>query len=126
MCVTKVMTKLILTNLFQWIMDALIANGVGIYIGMMTLKYFSMKTYYWRGLWSIPTYRYFEITKHVTILVKNSFYFRGKLKRMIAQFGPYDWIQFEWRPLSSLGRWCATLGIVFIVSFFFFHHVIFI
>lgn len=41
---------------------------------------------------------------------------RGKLKRMIAQFGPYNWIQFEWRPLSSLGRWCATLGIMFIVS----------
>lgn len=35
---------------------------------------------------------------------------------MIAQFGPYNWVQFEWRPLSSLGRWCATLGIMFIVS----------
>ncbi len=35
---------------------------------------------------------------------------------MIAQFGPYNWVEFEWRPLSSLGRWCATLGIVFLVS----------
>lgn len=34
---------------------------------------------------------------------------------MIAQFGPYNWVQFEWRPLSSLGRWCATLVIVFLV-----------
>ncbi len=34
---------------------------------------------------------------------------------MIAQFGPYNWVQFEWKPLSSLGRWCATLGIMFIV-----------
>lgn len=34
---------------------------------------------------------------------------------MIAQFGPYNWVQFEWRPLSSLGRWCATLGVMFIV-----------
>ncbi len=30
---------------------------------------------------------------------------------MIAQFGPYDWVEFEWLPLSSLGRWFATLGI---------------
>ena len=37
---------------------------------------------------------------------------------MIAQFGPYNWIQFEWKPLSSLGRWCATLGIMFIVRKF--------
>ncbi|XP_032787452.2 phosphatidylserine synthase 2 [Daphnia magna] len=79
----------------HWIMDALLCNGLGIIIGIQTLKYFSMKTYYWRGLWNIPSYR-------------------GKLKRMIAQFGPYNWVQFEWRPLSSLGRWCATLGIMFI------------
>lgn len=99
-------------------MDALIANGFGIYIGMMTLKYFSMKTYYWRGLWSIPSYRYIEVVQRVIyhFLLYKFVCFRGKLKRMIAQFGPYDWIQFEWRPLSSLGRWCATLGIVFIVS----------
>lgn len=39
-------------------MDALLCNGLGIIIGIQTLKYFSMKTYYWRGLWNIPSYRY--------------------------------------------------------------------
>lgn len=39
-------------------MDALVCNGLGIYCGLQSLKYFSMKTYHWRGLWNIPTYRY--------------------------------------------------------------------
>lgn len=48
------------SNLFkflQWILDALICNGLGIFLGLQTLKYFSMKTYHWRGLWHIKTYR---------------------------------------------------------------------
>lgn len=61
----------------QWVMDALICNGLGIFLGMVTLKYLSMKPYNWRGLYNIPTYR-------------------GKLKRVIAQFGPHSWIEFDW------------------------------
>ncbi|XP_063236909.1 phosphatidylserine synthase 2-like isoform X2 [Bacillus rossius redtenbacheri] len=79
----------------HWIMDALVCNGLGIYVGMKTLHYFSMKTYHWRGLWSIPTYK-------------------GKLRRLMAQFGPYTWIDFDWKSTSSLGRWLATLGISFV------------
>lgn len=41
----------------QWIMDALVCNGLGIYLGMKTLNYLSMKTYHWRGMWNIPSYR---------------------------------------------------------------------
>ncbi|XP_071551653.1 phosphatidylserine synthase 2-like isoform X2 [Panulirus ornatus] len=76
-----------------WIMDALLCNGLGIYCGLQSLKYFSMKTYHWRGLWNIPTYR-------------------GKLRRIIGQFGPYVWVDYDWKPLSSLGRWFSMLGII--------------
>nr|XP_045618710.1 phosphatidylserine synthase 2-like isoform X3 [Procambarus clarkii] len=76
-----------------WIMDALLCNGLGIFCGLQSLKYFSMKTYHWRGLWNIPTYR-------------------GKLRRIMAQFGPYVWVDFDWKPLSSLGRWFSMLGII--------------
>ncbi|XP_069692236.1 phosphatidylserine synthase 2-like [Periplaneta americana] len=79
----------------HWIMDATVCNGLGIYLGLKTLQYFSMKTYHWRGLWSIPTYK-------------------GKLKRLVAQFGPYSWIDYDWRSTSSLGRWISTLGIIFV------------
>lgn len=44
--------------LFQWILDAIICNGGGIYLGMKTCEYLKMKPYNWRGLWTIPTVRY--------------------------------------------------------------------
>jgi phosphatidylserine synthase 2 len=77
----------------HWIMDALICNGLGIYVGIKTLKYFQVKTYYWRGLWDIPGYK-------------------GKLKRILGQFGPKTWIQYDWRPASTFGRWAAVIGII--------------
>lgn len=85
-------------------MDALICNGLGIYLGMLSLQYLSMKPYNWRGLWNIPTYG-------------------GKLKRIVAQFGPHSWVQFDWRPFSSFDRWIATLLIVITVIIAFLFHI---
>jgi hypothetical protein len=42
---------------------------------------------------------------------------RGKLKRLVAQFGPFSWVDYDWRSTSSLGRWIATVGIILVVSF---------
>lgn len=41
-------------------MDVLVCNGLGIYCGMKTLAWLSMKPYQWQGLWNIPTYKYDE------------------------------------------------------------------
>ncbi|XP_063960758.1 phosphatidylserine synthase 2-like [Lytechinus pictus] len=76
----------------HWIMDFLVCNGLGIWLGMVTLNYLNIKTYSWRGLYHIPTYG-------------------GKLKRMILQFTPYSWTRFEWRPTENLNRWLAVLAI---------------
>ena len=51
----------------HWILDVLLCNGLGTLAGIITLRYLRLKEYYWRGLWNIPTYR-------------------GKIKRIIAQF----------------------------------------
>ncbi|OAF70820.1 hypothetical protein A3Q56_01429 [Intoshia linei] len=77
----------------HWIMDALVCNMAGIYLGMRTLNYLSMKTYHWRGLWNIPTYR-------------------GKISRIFNQFLPYDWTDYEWNATSSLKRWLIMLLII--------------
>ncbi|XP_007466051.1 PREDICTED: phosphatidylserine synthase 2 [Lipotes vexillifer] len=74
----------------HWIMDVLVCNGLGIYCGMKTLEWLSLKTYKWQGLWNIPTYK-------------------GKMKRIAFQFTPYSWVRFEWKPASSLRRWLAWL-----------------
>ena len=41
----------------QWLMDVIICNGFGIFLGMKTLNWLSMKPYHWRGMWNIPSYR---------------------------------------------------------------------
>ncbi|XP_053418629.1 phosphatidylserine synthase 2 isoform X2 [Nycticebus coucang] len=79
----------------HWIMDVLICNGLGIYCGMKTLEWLSLKTYKWQGLWNIPTYK-------------------GKMKRIAFQFTPYSWVRFEWKPASSLRRWLAVCGIILV------------
>ncbi|XP_060031869.1 phosphatidylserine synthase 2 isoform X4 [Erinaceus europaeus] len=79
----------------HWIMDVLVCNGLGIYCGMQTLEWLSLKTYKWQGLWNIPTYK-------------------GKMKRIAFQFTPYSWVRFEWKPASSLRRWLAVCGIILV------------
>jgi len=46
-------------------MDVIICNGFGIFLGMKTLNYLSMKPYHWRGMWNIPSYRL--STQHLLI-----------------------------------------------------------
>ncbi|GFR70841.1 phosphatidylserine synthase [Elysia marginata] len=77
----------------HWLMDALLCNGGGIYVGMKTLNWLSMKPYHWRGMWNIPTYS-------------------GKLKRLAEQFTPYSWTDYDWKPTASLKRWLAMLGVI--------------
>ena len=31
--------------------------------------------------------------------------------RVLGQFTPHDWLEFDWRPTSSLKRWLAMLAI---------------
>lgn len=64
---------------------------------MKTCEYFEMKPYNWRGLWNIPT-------------------FKGKIKRIVTQFSPYNWVSYEWRPTASLKRW---LFMIVLISLFF-------
>ena len=49
-----------MTVMFQWFMDIILCNGLGIYFGMKTLNYLSMKPYHWRGMWNIRGYRYYK------------------------------------------------------------------
>lgn len=77
----------------HWILDVIICNGGGTILGIYTLRYLSMKTYHWRGLYEIPTYR-------------------GKIRRFFGQFSPHGWIEFTWNPLSSFERWIAIVCLI--------------
>ncbi|XP_067935492.1 phosphatidylserine synthase 2-like [Watersipora subatra] len=77
----------------HFIMDILVCNGLGIWLGMRTLDYLSWKKYSWRGIWNLPS-------------------LREKLQRLAAQFTPYSWTDFQWKPTLSLKRWLAMLGVI--------------
>jgi len=74
----------------HWILDVLICNWSGIYIGMKTCKYFEMKHYSWRGFNEIKT------TK-------------GKIKRAAQQFTPHHWTKFEWGMTKSFKNFAAVI-----------------
>eukprot|EP00002_Diphylleia_rotans_P015188 TRINITY_DN2942_c0_g1_i1.p1 TRINITY_DN2942_c0_g1~~TRINITY_DN2942_c0_g1_i1.p1 ORF type:complete len:411 (-),score=70.08 TRINITY_DN2942_c0_g1_i1:690-1922(-) len=80
------------------IVDILVCNAAGIYLGMQTCKYFEMKTYNWGGLNE----------------VKNP---TGFLKRAVLQFTPYSWEPYNWEVFSSFKRFCYVL--IFLIVFAF-------
>lgn len=76
----------------HWVMDVIVCNGFGAYLGMKTCEYLGNKPYHWRGLWNIPSYS-------------------GKFKRVAEQFTPYSWTSYNWKATTSLTRWLAVCGI---------------
>ncbi|ORX63009.1 PSS-domain-containing protein, partial [Hesseltinella vesiculosa] len=66
----------------HWILDVLLCNWAGLYLGMKTCQYLEVKQYSWVGFRQIKS-------------------LRGKAKRAVQQFTPRDWTRFEWKPTSS-------------------------
>ncbi|KAJ3282818.1 PSS-domain-containing protein [Rhizoclosmatium globosum] len=77
----------------HWILDVLVTNWLGIYMGMKTCEYFAMKTYSWRSVNQIPSYQ-------------------GKLQRGIEQFTPHSWTRFDWGPSKSFRNYLAVLALM--------------
>ncbi|KAJ1979177.1 hypothetical protein H4R34_002932 [Dimargaris verticillata] len=80
----------------HWILDVLVCNWLGIYIGIKTCEYFEMKQYSWRGIRQISTYR-------------------GKIQRTAAQFTPHSWTKFEWGPTKSFRNYLGVLVVVMVI-----------
>lgn len=77
----------------HWILDVLICNWLGIWLGMKTCAYLSMKTYNWRSIKEIPDVK-------------------GKVKRTVAQFTPHSWMTFDWAATRTLKGYCVVLFVV--------------
>lgn len=74
----------------HWLLDVLICNWLGIWLGMKTCKYFSMKTYNWRS-------------------IKDIHDVSGKVKRTVAQFTPHSWVSFDWAATKSFKGYLVVL-----------------
>jgi len=66
----------------HWILDVLICNWLGTYLGMKTCQYFEVKHFVWRG-------------------IRQTRGFKSKTKRMMQQFSPHDFTAFEWEGTTD-------------------------
>jgi phosphatidylserine synthase 2 len=66
----------------HWLLDVLICNWIGTYLGMKTCQYFEVKPYEWRGL-------------------RQTRGLRSKARRVLSQFSPHDFTAFKWAGTTS-------------------------
>ncbi|KAL7753823.1 hypothetical protein RI367_000755 [Sorochytrium milnesiophthora] len=80
----------------HWIVDVLICNWLGTYLGMKTCEFFEMRQYSWRGMGEIRSYR-------------------GKMKRAVQQFTPRSWTKFSWGTTKSFRNYVAVIVLLVII-----------
>ncbi|EFX73973.1 hypothetical protein DAPPUDRAFT_307510 [Daphnia pulex] len=77
------------------ILDILLCNGLGIWVGMKLCHYLEMREYKWESIKDIPTTS-------------------DKIKRAVLQFTPESWTNVRWLdPYSSYMRFLAVCQLVF-------------
>jgi phosphatidylserine synthase 2 len=87
--------------MLQIVLDVLICNGIGIYLGHLVLKYLELKEYDWGGRTNAGKKRQRSVSN---------------AKRMVLQFTPYSWTKFNWSILESPKRFFAVIGFIALVS----------
>ncbi|KAF9240258.1 phosphatidyl serine synthase-domain-containing protein [Melanogaster broomeanus] len=74
----------------HWILDVLICNWLGTYLGMKTCQYLEVKPYEWRGL-------------------RQTMGLRSKARRVLSQFSPHDWTAFKWEGTTSFRHYITVV-----------------
>ncbi|KAG5643339.1 hypothetical protein DXG03_001058 [Asterophora parasitica] len=74
----------------HWILDVLVCNWIGTYLGMKVCQYFEVKPYEWRGL-------------------RQTRGLRSKAKRVLSQFSPHDFTAFKWGTASSFTHYIVVV-----------------
>ncbi|KAK3086994.1 hypothetical protein FSP39_000129 [Pinctada imbricata] len=94
-----------------WVLDVLICNGLGIWLGMQICKVLEMRNYHWESIKDI----------HSTT---------GKIRRAVLQFTPVSWTNLKWLdPKSSSMRVVAVCILIVIwqlseLNTFFLKHIL--
>lgn len=104
----------------QVILDILLCNGGGIWLGMTVCCFLEMRTYSWASIkWVKLTFSFFFnffsilisamffwiILKSVCALLREIHSTTGKIKRAVLQFTPASWTYVRWfDPKSSFHR----------------------
>ncbi|KIJ55000.1 hypothetical protein M422DRAFT_221436 [Sphaerobolus stellatus SS14] len=74
----------------HWLLDVLICNWLGTYIGMKACAYLNVKGYTWRGL-------------------RQKRGLRSKTRRVFRQFSPSDFTTFKWEGTASFTHYATVV-----------------
>ncbi|KAI6139369.1 phosphatidyl serine synthase-domain-containing protein [Pisolithus tinctorius] len=74
----------------HWVLDVLVCNWLGTYLGMKTCQYLEVKPYEWRGL-------------------RQTRGLRSKARRVLSQFSPHDWTAFKWEGTASFYHYTTVV-----------------
>nr|VZH95847.1 unnamed protein product [Spirometra erinaceieuropaei] len=92
------------------LLDILLCNGLGIWVGMLFCKWFDARSYEWESIRDIRSTR-------------------GKLKRLVLQFTPASWTPTHWLDRSSTIKRALQLSILIVfwqlaeLNVFFLKHI---
>ncbi|CAI9720231.1 phosphatidylserine synthase 1-like isoform X2 [Octopus vulgaris] len=92
------------------VLDVLVCNGFGIYLGMLVCQKLEMRTYYWESIKDI----------HSTT---------GKIRRAVLQFTPSSWTHVRWLDPNSSYMRVLAVGILVVIwqvaelNLFFLKHI---
>ncbi|XP_052240039.1 phosphatidylserine synthase 1-like [Dreissena polymorpha] len=114
--ITEVVFAHLLPNFLEcwwdsWLLDVLVCNGLGIWVGMRICNFLEMRNYHWESIKDI----------HSTT---------GKIRRAVLQFTPATWTHVRWLdPNSGYMRLVAITFLIFIwqlaeLNTFFLKHVL--
>jgi phosphatidylserine synthase 2 len=81
------------------ILDILVCNGIGIWLGHRTVRYLEMKEYDWTGRSEADPRRR-----------------RSLLMRLALQFTPHSWKKYEWDIFNSPKRFLALVFIIIVIN----------
>ncbi|KAI8610751.1 phosphatidyl serine synthase-domain-containing protein [Chytriomyces sp. MP71] len=77
----------------HWVLDVLVTNWLGIYLGMKTCEFFACRQYSWRSINQIESYQ-------------------GKIQRGFEQFTPHSWTRFAWGPSKTIWNFLAVIALI--------------
>ncbi|KAF2073369.1 hypothetical protein CYY_005314 [Polysphondylium violaceum] len=80
------------------ILDILVCNALGIFMGLLTIRYLNMKEYNWGGVEAKT-----QPKKSIAM-------------RLFTQFTPATFEEYHWEIFSEWKRFLAVIGLVFLIS----------
>ncbi|KAH9462203.1 hypothetical protein MJO28_003007 [Puccinia striiformis f. sp. tritici] len=102
----------------HWLLDVLICNWGGLWLGMKTCEWLRVSPFSWRGLGPVVVLNNNQINNNDNNLSSTATTRRRAAKYAARQFTPHDWTEFRWEGTKRFRNYIATVALltVFLLS----------